>query len=83
MKQWGVNYWETYATLVNRICVSSLLAIQSIHELPSISIDFVLDFSQYEFDVDVFMELPLGMGVARDIVEWFLKVNKSLYVIKQ
>ena len=63
MQQWVVNYWETYVPVVNGISARSLLAITIIHELPSRSIDFVLAFTQAELDVDVFMELPLGMGV--------------------
>ena len=43
--------------------MSSLLPIASIHELASRSIDFVLAFPQAEPDVDVFMDIPLGMGV--------------------
>ena len=54
----------------------SLLAIASINELPSISIDFVLAFTQDNLDVDVFVELNLGMGVDGNRVEWFLNINK-------
>ena len=63
MKQCVVNYWETYDTVVNCISVSSVLYISSIYELPSISIDFVLAFYQYDIDVDFFMDLPLVMVV--------------------
>ena len=44
MKQWGVNYWETYTTVVKWIIVRSLLAIANIHQLSSRLIDFVLAF---------------------------------------
>ena len=57
----GVNSWENYAILVNGISLSSLLDISSIHRFPSRSIDFVLDFSQADIDVDVFLDIPLGM----------------------
>ena len=56
-KQRGVNYRETYDPVVNWICVKLLLSIESIHEFPSIPIDFVLEFTQADFDADVFMEL--------------------------
>ena len=55
MQKWVVNYWETYATVVNWISVRSLLALAIIHEFPSRSIDFVLAFPQDYFDVGVFM----------------------------
>ena len=76
MQQWGVNYWETYYPVENLISVKSLLSIASIHELPSVSIDFVSDFPQYDLDVDVFKEILLGMIVYGNMVEWFLKLNK-------
>ena len=60
----------------------SLASISSIHELTSISIDFVLDFPQDELDVDVFMEFLLVMGVGRNIVKWVLNLSKSLYGCK-
>ena len=66
MQQWVVNYWETYAPVVNWISVSSLLAIASIHEFPSRSIDFVISFHQAGLDVDVFMDIPLLMVVDRN-----------------
>ena len=47
--------------------VRFILAIASIHELPSRSIDFVLDFNQADLDVDAFTEIPLGMGVYGNI----------------
>ena len=56
----------------------SLLAIASINELPSISIDFVLAFTQDNLDVDVFVELNLGMGVDGNRVEWFLKFKINI-----
>ena len=39
-----------------------LLYIVSIHELPSISINFVLAFTQDDLDLDLFVDIPLGMG---------------------
>ena len=65
MQQLGVNYWGTHYWGVNWINVRSLLAIESIHELQSISIDFLLAFPQSDLHVDVFIEIPLGMGVDR------------------
>ena len=63
MKQWGFNFKEIYAPVVNCLNVMSLLDIASIHAFPSRSIDFVPAFPQYELDVDVFMEIPLVMVV--------------------
>ena len=71
MLQW---YW---------INLRYLLAISSIHEFPSISIDFVPAFSQADLDVDVFMNIPLRIGVEGNRGGWLLKLNKSLYGINQ
>ena len=69
--------------MVSWISVRSRLSISSTYELPSISIYFVLAFPQAELDVDVFMEIPLGMGVHLNREERFLNLNKSLYVLKK
>ena len=61
MKKWGVNYWENYATVVNWISGRSLLAIASINEFPIMLIDFVLEFTLSDLDVDVFMDITLGI----------------------
>ena len=63
--------------------MSSLLDIASIHELLSRSIDFVLAFNQDDLDVDVFVGLCRGMEVDGNRGEWVLKLNKSLYGLKQ
>ena len=55
MKLWGINYWETYAPVVNWMSVRVLLVIVLIHDLPTRSIDFVLAFPQDDLDVDVCM----------------------------
>ena len=49
--------------MVNWIIVRSIFALESIHEFTSRSIDFVIDFTQADVDVDVFMNIPLGMVV--------------------
>ena len=49
--------------MVNWISARLILVIESIHEFPSISIDFVLTFPQDDLDVDVFTNLNLVMEV--------------------
>ena len=69
--------------MVNWISVSSLLAISSIYGLPSISIEFLFAFPQYDLNVDVFMEITLEMGVDINRVELVLNLNESIYGPKQ
>ena len=63
MQKLGVNYWETYDTVVNWIIVRFLLILSELIGLESKAIDFVLDFPQAELDAPVYMELPIGMEV--------------------
>ena len=59
------------------------LRYSNYNELPIMSIDFLLAFTQAGLDMDVFMELPLGMGFYVNRVEWGIKLNKSLYGINK
>merc|ERR1711966_113489 len=57
MQQWGINYLETYAPVVNWISIRFLLVLGEIVGLESQAIDFVLAFPQADLDVPVYMEL--------------------------
>ena len=86
MQQWGVNYWETYAPVVNWISVRFLLVLSEIVGLESRAIDFVLAFPQAELDVPVYMELPIGMevpGSQQNRKLYLLRLKRSLYGLKQ
>ena len=84
MQQWGLDFWETFSPVVMWITVRALLTVAAIHGLPSKCIDFVLAFPQAELDVDVFMELPIGMTVeSGNPKEYVLRLNKSIYGLKQ
>ena len=61
----------------------SLLALSSLYEFINRSFDFVIEFSQYDLDVDIFVDLTLGMGVYINIVEWVLNLNKPIYGLKK
>lgn len=83
MQQWGVDYWETYAPVVNWLCVRALLILSVIHGYHSRSIDFVLAFPQAKLEEDVFMEFPAGVeypGGSRK--QFVLKLDKNLYGLK-
>ena len=40
MQKWGINYWETYAPVVNWVSVRTLHAITKIHNLRYRSFSF-------------------------------------------
>eukprot|EP00957_Ditylum_brightwellii_P112787 8598693-Ditylum_brightwellii.AAC.1 len=84
MQKWGIDFWETYSLVVNWITVRTLMAIAAIHDLPNLSIDFVLAFPQAELDAIVYMELPIGMDVQHRVTkDYLLRLNKSIYGLKQ
>jgi len=78
MQRWGVDYWETYAPVVNWISVRLMMAITIIHKLETKSIDFVLAFPQAELDRDVFMELPYGFQHGEK-GRYVLRLKRNLY----
>jgi len=78
MQRWGVDYWETYAPVVNWISVRLMMAITIIHKLETKSIDFVLAFPQAELDRDVYMELPYGFQHGEK-GKHVLRLKKNLY----
>ena len=83
MQTWGENYWETYAPVVNWLSVRTLLIISMLNDLETRSIDFTLAFPQAKLDVDVYMELPVGFDNGGCSGRHVLKLNKSLYGLKQ
>ena len=83
MQEWGVNYWEIYAPVANRISVRYLFSSAIIHKFPRRSIDFVLAFTQASHDVYVFMKLTLEIVVDVSRGEWVSNINNSLYCIHQ
>ena len=61
--------------LLGNLCSSGKLdkfevpiAMASINEFPSRSIDFLLAYTQSDLDVDILLGLPLVMGVDLNIV---------------
>ena len=55
MQQWGVSYWETYSPVVNMHATYTVCTQKST--------DFVLSFPQADLDVDIWMELPMGIVI--------------------
>ena len=84
MQQWGIDYWETYAPVVNWLSIRTLLAISMIHGLESRSIDFVLAFPQATLEESVYTELPYGFDTHNGNDRRFvIKLKKNLYGLKQ
>ena len=60
-----------------------MLAISIIHNLQTRSVDFTLAFPQADLDEEVFMILPAGVDHEDSTNKYVLKLNKSLYGLKQ
>ena len=65
MQRWGIDYYETYAPVVNWISVRILLALSIIHKLESKSIDFVLAFPQADLERERYL-WNYHMGLSLD-----------------
>ena len=63
MQEKGIDYWETYAPVVQWTSVRIMLTLAAIKNLHTKSINFVLAYPQADLDVDIFMELPQGFNV--------------------
>ena len=60
-----------------------MMILSVLHDLETRSIDFTLAFPQADLDVDVFMEFPVGFDLGPDSRKYVIKLNKSLYGLKQ
>ncbi len=87
MQQWGIDFWEIYALVVNWISVRFLLILSEILGLDTQAIDFVLAFPQAKLNVPVYMFVPAGMKLTRIPDDanhmYILKLEWSLYGLEQ
>lgn len=63
--QYGENYRDTYAPVVNWASVRLIMTFVLLNKIHSRSIDFTLAFPQADTDVKIFMELPIGVDVPK------------------
>jgi hypothetical protein len=75
----GVNFWETYAPIVNWFSICLYLVILILKGWETRQIDFVLAFPQANIECDIYMEFPMGFILK----ELFLKLKKNIYGTKQ
>ena len=83
MQTWGENYWKTYAPVVKWLSVRTMMVLSILHDLETRSIDFALVFPQADLDVYFFIELPVRFDLGPDSSKYVIKLNKSLYGLKQ
>ena len=82
--EWGINYWESYAPVVNWVSVRFLLIISQLAGLETQALDFVIAFPQAELDVPMYMKIPPGINIANGSKdEYLISLKSSLYGLKQ
>ena len=83
-QQYGINYFETYAPVVNWFAVRLLLALSLLFGWQTRQIDFVLAYPQAPIECDMDMNLPRGIIVpGYSNKEYCLKLVKNIYGQKQ
>lgn len=82
MQVYGVNFWDTYAPVINWVSIRMMLTLAIIRDLYTTSIDFTLVFPQADIETTIYMDILLGCEVPEgDYV--FLLVLKNVYGIRQ
>ena len=71
MQDKGINYWETYAPVVQWMSVGIMLTLAAIKNLHTKSIDFILAYPQVDLDVDIYMELLQVFNVGSKVGDVF------------
>ena len=83
MQRKGIDYWHTYAPVVNWSTIRMVLILTQLAGWCSRQIDYVLAFSQAPIDTDVYCYLPAGFHVkGGDGTDFVLKFEKNLYGTK-
>jgi hypothetical protein len=64
----SVNYWETYAPIVNWSTVQLTFILSLLKGFHANQVDFVQAFTQAPPDCPIYMELPAGFGIINGIL---------------
>ena len=84
MQRKGIDYWHTYAPVVNWSTVKMVLLLTTLAGWHSRQIDYVLAFSQAPIDADVYCHLPAGFHIKDgNDDEYVIQLVKNLYGTKQ
>ena len=85
MQTKGVDYWHTYAPVVNWSTVRLVLLLTELAGWHSRQIDYILAFSQAPIDTTVYCHLPAGFHVENggNNEEYVIVLEKNLYGTKQ
>jgi hypothetical protein len=80
---YGVNYWETYAPVVNWFSIRLFLIMAIAKGWHTRQIDFVLAYPQADIECELYMQIPQGFRFKGSRQTHALKLKKNLYGQKQ
>ena len=75
----GVNYWETYTTVVGWPTIRKFFNLMVLNNWQSRQINFVLAFPQEDIECDMHMDVPIGFDVEGDAKDYVLLLKRNLY----
>jgi histone deacetylase 1/2 len=79
----GVNYWDTYAPLVQWSTTRLFLTLSVLRGWHCRQLDFVLAYTQADAECELYMEIPRGFTVDGNPKDYALRLVKNLYGLKQ
>ena len=81
----GVNYWNTYAPVVNAFTVRLFHTLALIRGWKARQIDFVLAYPQAPAPAELYMQIPRGYQLPPeyDETEYCLRLEKNIYGNKE
>jgi hypothetical protein len=81
---YGMNYFETYAPVVTWSAIRLMIVFGIIFCWALRQVDFVMAYPQAPFEMDIYMELPIGIQAKHgNSKEQVLKLEKNIYGQKQ
>lgn len=79
----GIDFNETYAPTGSKAGLQLILAIAAAEDLDIESMDAIAAFLNGVPDEEIFLKIPEGLDVPNRTDQMVLKVNKSIYGLKQ
>jgi hypothetical protein len=94
-QQHGVNYWETYAPVVNWSTVRLVIILSLLNGFHSRQVDFIQAYMQAPLECPIYIEVPAGYGVQDGKLhfvgenhkatdrQFALRLRRNIYGLKQ
>jgi hypothetical protein len=95
MQKEGINFWETYASVVSWSTVHLTLVLSLLSGLKSHQVDYVSAYTQAPLDCELSMHIPPSFEVVNNTLQFttsstkgtssnfVLEINKNVYGLQQ